>query len=67
MFYLLPERTMYCQENDKEILMGFPMWSLTKRIETKVITITDVSQWKLSRDREQVSKENVSRFSILKP
>jgi len=37
-----------------------------KRIENEVSTIIDVPQWKLSRDREQVSKENVSRFSILK-
>ncbi len=38
-----------------------------KRIENEVSTIIDVSQWKLSRDREQVSKENASRFVILKP
>ncbi len=38
-----------------------------KRIENEVSTIRDVSQWKPSRDREQVSKENVSKLNILKP
>jgi GH25 family lysozyme M1 (1,4-beta-N-acetylmuramidase) len=38
-----------------------------KRIENEVSRIIDVSQWKLSIDREQVSKENVSKFNILKP
>jgi GH25 family lysozyme M1 (1,4-beta-N-acetylmuramidase) len=37
-----------------------------KRNKNEISTIIDVSQWKLSRDREQVSKENVSKFNILK-
>ena len=36
------------------------------RMENEVSTIIDVSQWKLSRDREQVSKENQSQYTILK-
>jgi len=38
-----------------------------KRIENEVSTIIDVSQWKLSRDREQILKENISKTDILKP
>ncbi len=38
-----------------------------KRIENEVGTIIDVAQRKLSRDREQISKENISESCILKP
>jgi hypothetical protein len=36
-----------------------------KRIENEVSTIIDVSQWKLSRDREQISERESILNAIL--
>jgi len=38
-----------------------------KRIENEVSRIIDVSQWKLIRNRGQITKENVFELGILIP